>query len=50
MRKDFKPNPWLYPMPVLVIGTYDKDNNPNAMTAAWGSIYDYDKLEINLGY
>ena len=48
MRKDFKPNPWLYPMPVLVIGTYDKDNNPDAMTAAWGSIYDYDKLEINL--
>ena len=26
MRKEFKPNSWLFPMPVLIIGTYDKDD------------------------
>jgi flavin reductase (DIM6/NTAB) family NADH-FMN oxidoreductase RutF len=25
----------LYPTPVSVIGTYDKDGKPNVMTAAW---------------
>lgn len=48
MRKDFGSKPWLFPEPVLIIGTYDENNNPNAMNAAWGSMYDYDKLEINL--
>ncbi len=48
MRKNFGSKPWIYPQPVLIIGTYDKDNKPNAMNAAWGGIYDYDKLEINL--
>ncbi len=28
----------IYPTPVLVIGTYDKDGRPNAMTAAWAGI------------
>jgi flavin reductase (DIM6/NTAB) family NADH-FMN oxidoreductase RutF len=28
----------LYPTPVLIVGTYDPDGNPNAMTAAWGGI------------
>jgi len=26
------------PTPVLVVGTYDKEGRPNAMTAAWGGI------------
>lgn len=38
----------LYPMPVLIIGTYDKDGNPNAMNAAWGGIYDYNQVMICL--
>ena len=25
----------LYPTPVVVVGTYDKDGKPNVMTAAW---------------
>jgi flavin reductase (DIM6/NTAB) family NADH-FMN oxidoreductase RutF len=28
----------LYPAPVLVVGTYDKEGKPNVMTAAWGGI------------
>ena len=28
----------LYPMPVLIIGTYNDDGTPNAMNAAWGGI------------
>ena len=26
------------PAPVLIVGTYDKEGKPNAMTAAWGGI------------
>jgi flavin reductase (DIM6/NTAB) family NADH-FMN oxidoreductase RutF len=28
----------IYPAPVLVVGTYDKDGKPNVMTASWGGI------------
>ena len=38
----------LYPAPVLIIGTYDKDGKPNAMNAAWGGIYDYNQVMICL--
>ncbi len=29
----------LYPMPVLMVGTYDKKENPDLMAAAWGGIF-----------
>lgn len=48
MRKDLKPETLIFPMPVLIIGTFDKDGNPNAMNAAWGGIYDYNKVMICL--
>ena len=48
MRKDFGPQTWMYPMPVLIIGTYDENGNPNAMNAAWGGIYDYNQIMICL--
>ena len=50
MRRDFGPKTWLYPMPVLIIGTYDKNKNANAMNAAWGGIYDYNQITISLGH
>ena len=28
----------IYPVPVLVVGTYDKAGKPNVMTASWGGI------------
>lgn len=40
MRKNFGAKTWLYPMPVLIVGTYDESGVPNAMNAAWGGIYD----------
>ena len=49
MRKDFGPQTWLFPMPVLIIGTYDKDQIPNAMNAAWGITTDFKEITISLG-
>lgn len=33
-------------MPVFVIGTYDEDGTPNAMTAAWGGISNDTEISI----
>ena len=48
MRKDFGAKPMLYPMPVLIIGTYGEDGTPNAMNAAWGGIVDTQLIGICL--
>lgn len=48
MKKNFGVKTFLYPMPVLIISTYDEFGNPNAMNAAWGGICDYDKISIAL--
>ena len=37
-----------FPMPVLIIGTYDQNGVANAMNAAWGGLYDADKVVIAL--
>ena len=39
MRKDFGSKTWLYPMPVLIVASYNAHGLPNAMNAAWGGIY-----------
>ena len=36
MRINLGNKAYLYPQPVLIIATFDKDNNPDAMNAAWG--------------
>ena len=48
MKTNFKPQTWFYPLAVAMIGTYDKDGNPNLMNAAWASIYDYNKVLVNM--
>ncbi|MBQ5584303.1 MAG: flavin oxidoreductase, partial [Ruminiclostridium sp.] len=48
MRRSFGPQPYLFPMPVLIIGTYNEDGVPNAMNAAWGTIADMDRVAIFL--
>lgn len=48
MRKDFGAKTWMYPLPVLIIGTYDEDGNADAMNAAWGGIYDANKVVLCL--
>ena len=48
MRKDFGKKSWLFPMPVLILGTFDENGVANAMNAAWGGMYDYNKVIISL--
>lgn len=48
MRKNFGAKPYLYPQPVMIIGTYDENGNANAMNAAWGGIVGPDKIIIDL--
>lgn len=48
MRKNFGARTWLYPMPVLIVGTYDENGTPNAMNAAWGGIYDTNLVAVCL--
>ena len=50
MRKNFGAKTWLYPMPVLIIGTYDESGNPNAMNAAWGGVYDTNQVMVCLSH
>lgn len=38
MKKSLGAKTIIYPTPVLIVASYDADNNPNAMNAAWGGI------------
>ncbi|WP_294507449.1 flavin reductase family protein [uncultured Victivallis sp.] len=46
MRKNFGVQTWLYPMPVLIVGTYDEAGTPDAMNAAWGGIHDTNQIGV----
>ena len=46
MKKNFGVKNWLFPMPVLMIGTYNDDGSPNMMNAAWGGVSYDDQLTI----
>ena len=48
MRKNFGSKPWVYPMPVFIVGTYDENGKPNAMNAAWGGIDSDDQINLCL--
>lgn len=48
MRKNLGVLEAIFPMPVLMIGTYDKDGNVNVMNAAWGMMADSNKVALNL--
>ena len=49
MRKDLGAKTFIFPMPVLMIGTYDENGEPDLMNAAWGGIYDYNQITVSLG-
>lgn len=49
MRKDLGAKTFIFPMPVLMIGTYDENGEPDLMNAAWGGVYDYNQITISLG-
>lgn len=48
MRKNIKAKSYLYPMPVLIVGTYDENGTPDAMNAAWGMVCDTAQVAICL--
>ncbi len=50
MRKNFGAKTWLYPMPVLIVGTYDENGTPDAMNAAWGGIYETNQVMVCLAH
>lgn len=47
--KSFKPNAWLAPQPVLIIGTYNREGKANAMNVAWGGQWDAKQIMISMG-
>ena len=48
MRKNLKTKAYIYPLPVLIIGTYDENGTPNAMNAAWGTVCDTAQVAVVL--
>ena len=46
MKKNLGVKNWMFPMPVLMIGTYNEDGTPNMMNAAWGGITMEDQITI----
>ena len=48
MKKDLGPMNAVYPMPVLMVATYDENGKVDVMTAAWGMICDYEKIALFL--
>ena len=47
-RVNFGAKPYVYPMPVLIVGTYDENGVPDAMNAAWGCITDMNEISISM--
>ena len=48
MRQNFGSKPVMYPLPVLLIATYDENKKVDVMNAAWGVICDMDKIALYL--
>lgn len=48
MRINFGAKPFLYPQPVMILGTYDENGKANAMNAAWGGIVGANEIIVDL--
>lgn len=48
MKKNLGAVPAVFPMPVLMVATYNGDGEVNVMNAAWGQICDMDKIALFL--
>ncbi len=48
MRKNLKAKSYIYPLPVLIVGTYDEKGTPDAMNAAWGTVCDSAQVSLYL--
>lgn len=45
-KKSLGPHAFLYPMPAILVGTYDAQGRPNVMTAAWAGIAASEPLSL----
>lgn len=48
VMKSLGSKPLLFPMPVLIIASYNEDGSVNAMNMAWGGVSDDTKVSLNL--
>ena len=48
MRKKLNITEGIFPMPVLLIATYNEDNSVNVMNAAWGTMQSRNTVALQL--
>ncbi len=48
MRKNIKTTEAIFPMPVLMVATYNEDDSVDVMNAAWGMMLDRREIVLNL--
>ncbi len=48
MRKHIKTTEAIFPMPVLMVATYNEDGTVDVMNAAWGTMLERDHVILNL--
>ena len=48
MKKEIKMAPAIFPMPVILIATYNEDGSVDVMNAAWGCAYDTNQIQLNI--
>lgn len=48
MKRDLGVNPYLFPMPVLMIATYNEDETVDVMNMAWGGICAHNMVALNI--
>ena len=48
MRKSIKTTEAIFPMPVLMVATYNEDGSVDVMNAAWGTMLSRNQVILNL--
>ena len=48
MKQQIKTTEAIFPMPVLLISTFNEDGSVDVMNAAWGTMLDRDMVALNL--
>lgn len=48
MKKEIKTTEAIFPMPVLLISTFNEDGTVDVMNAAWGTMLERDQVALNL--
>lgn len=48
MKKELRVCPAIFPMPVILIATYNDDGSIDVMNAAWGTAFDTKQIELNI--